>query len=489
MNVLVSEDERQDAGGGDGPAWRPRLRLPSARTRSAVLWMALAFMSGLDPLDDNSFLTHLRTGHWILDHGIPREDVYSYTASGTSWIAQSWLVEALYAVLDKVTGPTGILVLDGLVNAVLAYLAFGLADRLRGGGRTAHIVLPTLTVSLHFWVERPLLFGVLAMLVLLWIVEVPDSWAGRRPLVSVPILMCLWVNVHGSFALGFTYIALHLIGRRLDGAAPWKGRERHLIQAAALGLAACFINPYGYRLLLFPVELLSRGDVLRNVQEWQSPDFRSTLGVTFAIWIAVFLAVLARAPGRASRRDLVVAVPFLLLGFWALRNIALAPLVGLPIAARLLGVRDEREARRGKTDLTIIAAVLTAVALFSSTTLSRPAFAFGEYPVRAMQAIEQHGLLGQRLFTTHTWNAYVIHAYWPRQKVFMDDRYDMYPVAFTKEYMKVRDGGPEWRGMFDRYRVTVVMWETGTPLTELVSQDPGWRRIYRDRQATVFVKR
>lgn len=487
--MTAVEDEKQDVSDAGRGARRSRVRMPSAATRSSVIWAALGFISGLDPLDDNSFLTHLRTGHWILDRGIPREDIYSYTAPGTPWIAQSWLAEALYAGLDELTGPTGIPVLNGIVSAAIAFLAFRLADRLRNGGRTVHIVLPALAVSLHFWVERPLLFGILAFLVLLWIIEVPDSWAGRRPLATVPVLMCLWANVHGSFALGFCYIALHLIGCRLDGAALWRGRERRLIWAAALGLAACLINPYGYRLLFFPLTLLSRGEVLRNVQEWQSPDFRSTLGVTFAVWIAVFVAVLARAPRRATRRDLVVAVAFLLLGFWALRNLAVVSLVGLPIAARLLANPEKRSERRSPADLGIIVAVLAAVALVSGTSLSRPVFDFGEYPVRAMRVIEQRGLLGQRLFTTHTWNAYVIHAYWPRQRVFMDDRYDMYPVAFTKEYMKVRNGGPEWRGMLDRYRVNVVMWETGTPLTELVSKDRAWQQIHRDPQATVFVRR
>ncbi|MEU8122760.1 hypothetical protein AB0C21_28955 [Spirillospora sp. NPDC049024] len=463
--------------------------MSSATARSAVCWMAIGFMGGLDPLDDNSFLTHLRTGKWILSHGVPHQDFYSYTASGTPWIAQSWLVEAFYALIDKVVGPAGILIMDGVVNAIIALLAFRLADRMRGGGRTVQLVLPALAASLHFWVERPLIFGVLAMALLLWIVEVPDSWIGRRPYVSVPVLMCFWVNVHGSFALGFAYIALHLLGRWLDGAAPWQGEERRLLQAGALGAAACLINPYGYRLVLFPVGLLRRGEVLKNVQEWQSPDFRTTVGITFAIWIAVFVTVLALGHGKASKRDLMVSVPFLLLGLWALRNIAVAPLVGLPIAARLLGARPDSGERRRIADAGVIAVVLAAVAVFASATLSRPVFDFGNYPVPAMRAIEQNGLLGRRLFTTHPWNAYVIHEYWPRQKVFMDDRYDMYPVAFSKQYMRVRDGNPEWRAVMDRYRVDVVMWETDTPLTASISLDQGWRQIYRDPQATVFVRK
>ena len=55
-------------------------------------------------LTDNSFFWHLRTGEYILDHGIPHHDVFSYTAPGTKWVAQSWLAEVTYGVLYRSVG-------------------------------------------------------------------------------------------------------------------------------------------------------------------------------------------------------------------------------------------------------------------------------------------------------------------------------------------------------------------------------------------------
>ena len=69
----------------------------------------------------------------------------------------------------------------------------------------------------------------LFLLVLLWVVEVPDSIVGRHPLVVVPVLMWLWANTHGTYELGFAYLGLHLLGRWVDGAPPWVGRERRLL--------------------------------------------------------------------------------------------------------------------------------------------------------------------------------------------------------------------------------------------------------------------
>jgi hypothetical protein len=231
-----------------------------------------------------------------------------------------------------------------------------------------------------------------------------------------------------------------------------------------------------------------RGDALRHVNEWKSPDFHTAMGTAFAIWIAAFVLVIALARKRPSRRDVLVTVPFLLLGLWATRNAAIAPLVALPVMARSLPEAAPPK-RRPRTDLAIVLAVLSLVALVTRADLAHPPFDLERYPVTAMRAVERNGLLGRRLFTPIPWSAYVIHEYWPRQRVFMDDRFDMYPVRFTEDYMAIRDGDARWREVFDRYRVEVVVWETGSALTEILSLDPAWRLIHRDRQATVLVRR
>lgn len=485
MSVATAGRAPAEGPAAAGPS--SRLRLPTGETRSAVLWATVGCFVGLSRLDDNSFLWHLKTGHWILEHGVPRADIYSYTFSGAPWVAQSWLAEVVYALLDRSVGPGGIRVLNGLAGALLAFLAFRLAVRLRGGSPTWFVVLPAVLVSGQLWVERPLLLGLLAALALVWIVELPESRAGRRPLLVIPLLMWAWANVHGTFVLGFGYLGLHLLGRWLDGARPWCGAERRLLQASALGLAACFVNPYGATLVLFPFDLIARGKVLRYLREWQSPDLTTALGMSYALWIAMLLAVLALAATRPTRRDVVVTLPFMLLGLWAVRNVALAPLVALPVLARLASTARPRPGRR--INLVVIALVLLSAGWAVSDSLRRPAFDLREYPVAAMRQVERQGLLGRRLLTSVGWGGYVIHAYWPRQKVYIDDRVDMYPVAFTERFMKGKTGLADHRPILDRFQVELVVWETDDVLAHVLGTDPAWRRLYSDDIATVFVRR
>ena len=157
---------------------------------------------GISSLSDNSFFWHLRTGEYILDHGIPHHDIFSFTAPGTAWIAQSWLAEVTYGILYRSIGAFGVRFFVGLVGAGIGLLAYRLALRLaRDRVVACGITLAALAGIYSLWSERPLLIGVLFFLVLLWTVEVPDSFAGRHPLIVLPVLFWLWANKHGSVAL------------------------------------------------------------------------------------------------------------------------------------------------------------------------------------------------------------------------------------------------------------------------------------------------
>lgn len=445
---------------------------------------------GLSRLTDNSFFWHLQTGRWILDHGIPRNDPYSFSAPGVHWIAQSWLAEAIYGVVDRAAGGFGIRLLVASTGALITGFTYRLvlrqcADHLVAVGLT----LAAIGASFTLWSERPLFLALLAFVALVWIVEVPDGPLGRRALVSVPLLMALWANVHGTFALGFLYLGLHLAGRWLDRAPPWAGRERSLAVAGALALAACLANPYGPGLLLFPIRLLGRGDILRQVTEWRPPLPGSVQGIMLGIWAAVFLACLALGRRRVSRRDVVVTVPFLLLAVWAQRNIALAPLAGVAVAARVVAPATARPASATPLNRIVAGALLALASLWTLQAARETDFDLHEYPVAAMRFVSDQGLLGRRIMTDDRWGGYVILAYWPRQRVFFDDRYDMYPLPVLRDAFRFYDADPSWSQILDRWAIDAVVWPRRAGIVRLMEANPGWERRYQDDVAAVYVRR
>lgn len=470
----------------------PRRSAPSLDTVFTLVFALFGWGVGLARLGDNSFFLHLRTGELILDSGIPHADPYSFTAPGTKWIAQSWLAELLYGSLNRSVGGFGIRVLGGVIGIAITVLAFRLAlritrDRLRAAGLTVAALAGLSTM----WTARPLLFGIVFFVALLWLVEVPDSWVGRRPLLALPVLFWLWANTHGTFALGFAYLGLHVLGRWLDGHRPWQGRERTLVLGSALAFLVCFLNPYGASLVTFPLDLLRRGEALEGVIEWSSTDFHTVQGIAYGLWIAVFVGVLAVwGRGHVTRRDLLVTIPFLLLGLWALRNVTIAPLVCLPVAARVVA----RPARRAETPppprlAWALAAVLVGLMLVIGVSAAGSKdFTFSSYPVRAMGAVEDEGLLGRRLLTDDADAGYVVLRAWPEQRVFMDDRFDMYPLGVIRDFHTLNDGTAGWEGVLEDRDIEVVLWGRDRTLSQLLLQSDDWRVVHRDADFYVFAR-
>ena len=471
----------------------PGSRVPG----SGLGWVFTAFFgvfgwaTGLAKLSDNSFFWHLRTGEYILDHGIPHHDVFSYTAPGTKWIAQSWLAEVTYALLYRNIGGVGIRFFVGAVGAGIGILSYRLAlrlvrDRMVAFGLTAAALAGIYTV----WSERPLLIGVLFLLVLLWVVEVPDSIVGRHPMVVVPVLMWLWANTHGTYQLGFAYLGLHLIGRWCDGARPWRGRERTLLVAGAIAFAAVFVNPYGVGLVTFPIDLLSRGDILSHIVEWRSPDFRQSWGIALALWIGVYVFALARGRHRVTRRDLIVTLPMLFLALWAVRNVAIAPLICLPVVARAFARDQEKERETSRQLVTAAVALLVFAAVLMGFEATQEAtFATDNFPVKALEYVQHHEGLGGRLLTNDAAAGYVILRYAPDQKVFIDDRYDMYPTSVIYDYFTLSSGRPGWDRILDRYRVETIVWKRDTPLASLLDESTDWKRVYLNDIDAVWERR
>ena len=119
---------------------------------------------------------------------------------------------------------------------------------------------------------------------------------------------------------------------------------------------------------------------------------------------------------------------------------------------------------------------------------SERSYAFESYPTGAMRFLETHELLGRRIFTDDADAGFVINQYWPRQHVFMDDRYDMYPMGLMRDYLAVAAASPNWSRILDRRDVDVVVWRNDEALAGALQESDGWERIHHDDTFGVWVR-
>jgi hypothetical protein len=289
--------------------------------------------------------------------------------------------------------------------------------------------------------------------------------------------MWLWVNVHGSFPLGLVAVGLLLVGRQLDQ-EPIEVEKRVLLWAA-VGTVLGGINPLGPRILVFPLELLARSEVLQLITEWRAPTF-DTLGQRLFILQAVVAVVLVvRRPRYRIVLPLVLFTAAALIG---LRNIPVASVALVPGMAWGLQGLGTISGERRSTVITAGCAVLVALfAVVGVSMLGERDYDLKGYPVAAVAWMDDQGMLGpeSRVVSRDFAGNYLEAVYGDDVRVFMDDRYDMFPSPIPEDYIDLlrRQG---WKEILDRYEPTAVLWDRETQLGQIIPEADDWGVVYAD---------
>ena len=432
-------------------------------------WSLLGVRLGARLIGDNSTFVHVRTGIDIVGgRGIPRRDPYSFTARGEPWVVQSWLPSWTYGLAHRIGGWGWVAAEHAVLYGVLGWLVASLA-RTGTALRTALTAGLAVAVGAGYWSPRPLVFGLVCFALVVMAFE--RSW----PLWTLLPVGWVWVNSHGSFALGVAWVAARLVGEALDR------RPLSVRPAAALvaGLLVGAVNPLGPRLLLFPFTVLDRRDAFQRVVEWQSPTFDDARGAVTLAGLVGAVVVLARA--RRAWIDLVPIAGLLAASLVAQRNLPVLAVALAPALARALATG--REDRRERLNAPMFGVIALAAAVFLIAAASGAGLDVSGYPVRELASADG------RVVTSDIAGGFLVLRDGRRAEVFIDDRVDMYPLAVSKDYQALYDGRSSSLRILDKWRADTVVWEEKRPLaTILAGAEDSWERASRRAGWVVYVR-
>ena len=463
-------------------------RAPGVESLFVASFVLLGFRVGARPIGDNSMLTHLRTGiDMVTGRGIPRADPYSYTAAGHPWVVQSWLPEWTYGWAWRLGGFRLVVLEQGLLMALLAWLVLRLA-RTNSSLRTGLVGVAVMTLGVPFWSPRPLLFGLLALALTVTVVE-----RRRTPWLLVPIVW-FWVNSHGSFPLGLVWLGARAVGEWRDWRA-WPGEAVPYVVSFAAGLAVSVLNPLGARLLLFPLTLTGRRESFARVVEWMSPNFQSGAGRAALVGLVLALLLLFRA--RLSWRQLLPATVFIGLGLLAARNLPLTAVVLAPALGAALRKRESPVPRpapgapQARINGLVLCVIGAAAALFALSALRGPGLTLSRYPVDAVSFLERENLLNPPHRVAHPdfVGNYLELRYGRRVAVFVDDRVDMFPPGVNADYRALLSARRESLDILRHHQVDVVLWRRDLPLTTVLEATGRWQQVFLDEDGWVVFRR
>jgi len=492
--------------GLDAPAPAPRVSAPQPRwgrltgdlfsfpVMCLFLLVAVVFAFSIRGIAEPDIWWHLRNAQYLLQHhALPRVDMYSFGAAGSPWLDHEWLSEVPFYLGVKVWGLRGML---AVYFAVLALIYAGVYYRTCRAGadcKNATVAtLPAIFLGVVSIGPRMLLFGWLCMVGLLLILDRFERTG--KGLWFLPPLFALWINLHGSWVFGMAVLGLTIGSGLLEGewglvvSRRWSPAQlKKLLMAVAVSLAALFLNPFGYRLVLYPFDLLfHQPGNMKYMEEWQSVNFNTGNG---KLAMAMILVVLAAAlfSRRRWRLEEVLLTVFAL---WAAlshgRFLFFAGLVLPPILGPRLKLFPpyDRGIDKPWLNAAIMAAVVGGLVFFYPSNAKLEQQVSAEYPTAALAYMQQHGLNG-RIFNLYGWGGYME---WnaPELKPFIDGRADIF--VYNGTFADYADAIYLRRPFetLEKYKFDYVLLSPKKELTGLLQHSIGWRVVYSDGTAVLF---
>ncbi len=467
---------------------------------------------------------HIRTGQQILSrHSIPRVDSFSSTMAGQPWFAWEWLYDLIVGWLETAWGLNGVVWLTTCIIATVFAWTFRLLI-CRGVNVLAGTLLLLLALSastIHF-LARPHVVSWLLTLAYFWILDsVEGTQTSRKWLLCLPLLMLVWVNVHGGFVLGFILLAIFWVGavwewlgsredRLADAVRKIAARRRFrdLTLVGLLSALASLINPYGWHLHEHIYGYLTNRFLMNHVDEFQSPNFHDLAPRCFAILILIVVGVVL-CRGRMLRLSGAATLLFAIYaGLYASRSIPTSSILLLLVVASLvsrhvrpipLGERDRQsflqrmtvmELRQRGHVWCVVGLLGTLLICMSggrlgSNQLVDAHFSSNRMPVEAVNYIDENHIEGPVLGPDY-WGGYLIYRLYPRLKVVVDDRHDLYGEQFLSSYLKFIHAEPGWQEFVQAHPASGILVPRNAALATVLEAAHDWRPVFADSQAILF---
>ena len=505
--------------------------LPSV---SDLIFLVLLFslsMGTLAPrlLGDGDTGWHIRNGELILStHSITRVDPFSSTMQGKPWYAWEWLYDVAIAAVHGWSGLNGVVFVSAFMIAVTFALMFRLALT-RGGTIAGTLLLSLLALgaaTIHFLARPHILSWLLTVVWFHLLDSSENNPAGGRKLFWLPVIILLWVNVHGGFVMGFFLLGiyilpslLHLLRSRNPAQRDVAGKRlKRLALVTLLSALATLANPYGYKLYVHIYQYLSNRFLMDHINEFQSPNFHGIAQQCFLLLCLVSLVALAARHQKPRLVELLVVLFAIASGLYASRNLPTSGILLALIIAPFLSNRVERSdaepepgpetssyflslsirmetlEKRLRGHLLPGLAVLVGIWICSvggrvgNHQFMTSGFSDQHFPVQAVDAIEQHHI-SSSVFSPDSWGGYLIYRLYPTAKVVADDRHDLYGEQFFKEYLKLIRVEPGWDEVLKKNNIACVLVPAESSLAAALEQKPDWNTKYRDSTAELFQKK
>jgi len=479
---------------------------PSVVSLAFFLVYLIVFAHSPALFNDPDAAWHIIAGDMVRSTGhLPDTNTWSFVVPDQKWYLVSWLWDVTMSGIHSLGGTLAVFVVtQALVALTLALVIYHI--RSRGGISNAVLIIIAVLAAIsfnRFVACRPQLIGYLFLAFYHFRLHQSRTNLSWRPLLWFPVLMLIWVNMHGSFFTGFLLIGVYALEALWHRNWPWLMR---LASITGVCLIVVLFNPYGFG--IYHAVMGTLGSIMPQfIEEWGPFTFGRDWGVTR--WLVLFLFLSNFREPTIPLADKLLSALWLVPMLSSVRHASIFILLSAPYIAinlqRFIEYVKGRHSLRfvNKFEIRIpllqpvmalaaLAAILASMGftgkfrqdsyVLSPWFDSRPAIAW----------MMQH-LQGKRVLNDYDFGGIVIYESHGTFPVFVDGRAGTaYPEEVLSDYERFEHFYRDWEKVPNKYRIDAIL--TNNQHTFAARYVEGaryqdWELAYSDPVASIFVRK
>lgn len=477
---------------------KDKISLSMSNLLVVIVFLLCGYMA-LEPVSDNDTWWHIKTGEYIVKNlSIPTTDIFSFYGmeNNLHWTAHEWLSDVVLYLFYHIGGFPLLMALPIILLFITLFIMYRLMKPIFYHNfliGTIWFFILGFTLSL-FTTTRPHMFSLILFALTVSIVY---SFIKRksRVIYTLPIITLLWANLHGgSSSLPLVLLIIVLVSSfipvKWERVKPFlltRYQKKTLFIVLLLSTLSICINPYGWKMLIYPIVNMMDKTMLALIVEWQSPNLHNVTGVVIFVVVGIAVSMVLLSKKSISILDFLLLGAFAYLTFKSLRQVTYFAIVVTPIVMYHLPVFIRQNTKNLLNGVIIF--VFAILFLANGVQKMLTPTDTETYPSKEMiEKIEE--VKPERLFNNYDWGGYLIfHLHDKEIYPFIDGRADIFSKHTMEDYHTLYSLTPNWREKIKEYQFDAVLFQKNLSLPAELVNTGEWKVYYKDDISVLLVKK
>lgn len=441
----------------------------------------------------------VQTGH-LLKH-----DFLSYTPTHTLY-DHEWGSSIIFYLTQHLFDGVGLLILQTILIFLIIFFITKIVE-LRGLKTTSaynFLFYFFALGSMNYLFKTPIrcqLFSFLFFTIFLYLLELhrKEKIKEKYLIISLPLLMLVWNNLHGGCVAGIGLIILYIIGEFLN-----KKPVKTYISALLLTLLVLPINPWGFSYLTFLVKAnsMSRSEIVEWWGLFCKYNLHKYIKLKFLILFFTLIEFGFAIKSLVAKKYYFDKTKFLVLITTLILAIQHVKLIPFLIISATCFLYDDfytmfnfitcnlfNKIALLKDSFVYICIIIFVIGQLKTANYGQ-FVGFEKYPVLSAEFIKINNIKGNVL-SNFGLGSYLSYKLYPHNKIYMDGRYEeVYYDEMIPLMKKLFLMNPGWDELLNKYPPDIIIVERKYPVFNYLKKSPNWKHVYdEDWQFALFIRK